>query len=489
MIHLSIKTKLSLSLSLILLLAFVAINLLNYNASRNSLRQSIIHDALPGISNEIYHEIQRDLITPVQVSSLMANDTFLKDWVLNGEQDISKITKYLWEIKDRYHFFSTFLISAKTQNYYHFKGLHKKVSPDDEHDVWYYRFIDMGKDYDLDVDTNEAAQGALTIFINHRLNDYQGNLIGVTGVGLNMGQMGRRLNAYEEIYNKTVYLVNKDGIIQIHSDLSVVEEENISHQEGMQDIAQDLLSESNTKVVREYEHKGSNTIVLSQYIPEFDWFLMVEHEQGASMQELQNIFIRNLIIGLVVTALVIVINVFVVNYYQGRLETMATTDELTGLPNRRFFMSQAKRDLANAVRSESPFSLLMLDVDHFKLINDTQGHEVGDRKLKEIARLLSTELRTGDLVGRLGGEEFGAVLHQADKDRAMEIAERIRRIIADSNISNGTDSGRVTISVGVASRASASDGTDLEKLLLDADTSMYKAKKLGRNRVCCAEAA
>lgn len=159
MSHFSIKTKLSLGLSLILLVAFVAINLLNYNVSRASLRQSIIDDALPGISNEIFHEIQRDLIVPIQVSSLMAHDTFLKDWILSGEKDISKIIKYLWEIKEKYNFFSTFLVSSQTKNYYHFKGLHKNISPEDDHDVWYYKFIDMGVDYALDVDTDEASRG------------------------------------------------------------------------------------------------------------------------------------------------------------------------------------------------------------------------------------------------------------------------------------------------------------------------------------------
>ncbi|MFW6055274.1 MAG: sensor domain-containing diguanylate cyclase, partial [Thermodesulfobacteriota bacterium] len=471
---------------LILLLAFVAIGLLNYNASRSALRYNIIHEALPGISNEIYHEIQRDLITPIQVSSLMANDTFLKDWVLKGEQDIARITKYLWEIKEKYGFFSTFLISSQTGNYYHFKGLHKKISPEDPHDVWYYRFIASGKDYDLDVDTDEAAQDALTIFINHRLNDYQGNLIGVTGVGLNMGKMGRLLHSYEERYRKNIYLVSKKGVIQIHTDRKLIEKRDIHHLEGIQNIAQDLLVEDRSKVIREYDRQDRQIIVLSRYVPEFDWFLIVEHEQGEAMREIKNVFVRNLTIGLVVTVLVIVIIVFVVNYYQSRLEKLATTDELTGLPNRRFFINQAKRDLANSARWGRPFSLLMIDIDHFKRINDTAGHEAGDLALKAIAELFRHTLRSGDLVGRLGGEEFAALLPQTDSDQAREVAERLRRFVeASASIAQGVNG--VTVSVGLTTRVSVRDEGELEMVMKEADRALYRAKELGRNRVCIAD--
>ena len=109
--HLSIKAKLSASLSAILVIAFAAINLLNYSVSHSVLKDKVINKSLPNISTEIHHTIQRDLITPIEVSSMMANDTFLKDWVLDGEQDRSQITKYLWEIKDRYYFLFSFLIS------------------------------------------------------------------------------------------------------------------------------------------------------------------------------------------------------------------------------------------------------------------------------------------------------------------------------------------------------------------------------------------
>lgn len=478
----SVRTKLSAALSLILLVAFVAINLLNFNVSRASLRSSILHEALPGIGNEIFNEIQRNLVIPVQISSLMAHDTFLKDWVLSGESDISKITRYLWEIKEKYNFFSAFLVSSRTRNYYHFKGFHKKISPEDAHDVWYYRFMSSGIDYDLEVDTDEASHGALTIFINHRLNDYQGNLLGVTGIGLKMDDVGRLLHSYEERYHKRIYMVNREGLIQIHSDQKLIEKVNIRQQKGIGEIASCLLSNTVSPVTCEYDDQGRHTLVRSRYIPEFEWFLIVEHAEGKDLRKLRETFVSNLIIGIAVTLLVIVINVLMVNYYQSKLEDLATTDELTGLPNRRFFFIQARRDMANCFRAGRPVAILMIDIDHFKKVNDTYGHGVGDRILTETSVRLKQALREGDLAGRIGGEEFAVLLPETDMKSALKVAERLRRSVEKAVVTFGHENCSVTISVGVA--VDAYQGENLEGLLEQADSALLRAKKLGRNRIC-----
>ncbi len=132
----------------------------------------------------IYSEIQKEIIPPLNISSLMSNDSFLINWATSGEKDREAIIQYLKEIHQRYGCFSTFFISAQTRNYYHFNGILKQISPKDDHDVWYYRFTFSEKNYQLDVDTNQAAGNTLTIFINFRVEDFNGNLIGVTGVGI-----------------------------------------------------------------------------------------------------------------------------------------------------------------------------------------------------------------------------------------------------------------------------------------------------------------
>ena len=119
----SVSTRLTALLCIILLFGFLTTNIVNYNVSRDLVRESIIGDSLPLARDNIYSEIQRDLMRPIFVSSLMANDTFLKDWVINGETNLASITRYLFKIKMKYGFFSSFFISNETRNYYHSNGL------------------------------------------------------------------------------------------------------------------------------------------------------------------------------------------------------------------------------------------------------------------------------------------------------------------------------------------------------------------------------
>ncbi len=300
-----------------------------------------------------------------------------------------------------------------------------------------------------------------------------------------MSEVGRLLHSYQERYHKKIYLVDREGLIQIHSDQRLIEKMNIRHQKGIGNIAQSLLSDTVSAVTLEYDYQNRHILILSRYIPEFDWFLIVEHAEGEDLQELRETFVSNLIIGIAVTLLVIVINVLMVNYYQGKLEDMATTDELTGLPNRRFFFTQARRDMANCIRSGRPVSMLMIDIDHFKQINDTYGHGVGDRVLVKTSALFTQVLREGDLSGRIGGEEFAVLLPETGLDSALKVADRLRRSVEKSVVTFGKEKCPVTVSVGIA--ADNDREGNLERLMGQADMALFRAKKLGRNRVCSAE--
>ncbi len=166
------------------------------------------------------------------------------------------------------------------------------------------------------------------------------------------------------------------------------------------------------------------------------------------------------------------------------LEKQARTDPLTGLNNRRHFMALAEAELSRATRYRAPLSVLMLDIDHFKRVNDSRGHRTGDLVLQHLAQLAKETLRDVDIVGRLGGEEFGFLLPQTGPDQALEVAERLRQAIADAKVM--PDAGlplHYTASIGVASVADGAP-TNVDTLLNEADQALYCAKKAGRNRVC-----
>lgn len=163
-----------------------------------------------------------------------------------------------------------------------------------------------------------------------------------------------------------------------------------------------------------------------------------------------------------------------------RLRELATTDSLTGLSNRRSFMEEAEREFRRAQRYGIALSLLMLDVDHFKEVNDSFGHEVGDLALKSLAQIGRNVLRNVDIMGRMGGEEFAVLLPETGVEEALEAAERLRASVEQSPVMiRDSSEVRCTVSIGVAL---AHKDETLDDLLRRADAAMYAAKRKGRNR-------
>lgn len=167
---------------------------------------------------------------------------------------------------------------------------------------------------------------------------------------------------------------------------------------------------------------------------------------------------------------------------ESELREEAATDALTGLPNRRYFLAELERHWARVVRNEAgEAAVMMLDLDHFKRVNDTYGHATGDEVLKHLAALIRDALRRGDLVGRLGGEEFAVLQVGASRDEALRLAQRIRQSVEESAVPIAGGSLRYTASIGVT--ALADSDRDGRAALLRADAALYRAKETGRNRV------
>lgn len=163
-----------------------------------------------------------------------------------------------------------------------------------------------------------------------------------------------------------------------------------------------------------------------------------------------------------------------------QLEKLSQTDELTGIFNRRHFHALGEAEVAKAHRYRLPLSLLLIDLDHFKRINDRFGHDIGDITLMEVVTLCRSTLRDADIMARLGGEEFAVLLPMTNAENAEVVAEKLRHFIAGHRIFFDGTHFNTTISVGVAS---LKDTDNLETLLKQADRNLYAAKSHGRNRV------
>jgi len=176
-------------------------------------------------------------------------------------------------------------------------------------------------------------------------------------------------------------------------------------------------------------------------------------------------------------------------HYQGQLQktldelaTMSRIDGLTQIYNRRHWQESLEQEYAKARRHDKKLSLIMLDLDYFKLLNDNYGHQCGDMVLTEVSALISALLRVEDIFGRYGGEEFAIVLPETNLSGATELAERICTKIAASSLHYNDELLEVTISLGVAQLSS--NESSYEELIAHADSALYQAKAQGRNQVC-----
>lgn len=466
----------------LLLAAFGTMALANYCVSLKSLRTEIALNELPLTGDTIYSEIQRDLLRPIFIASLMAQDTFLRDWVLDGERDKDKITRYLREIQQRYGTVTSFFVSEETKTYYHTDGILKRIRPDQWRDEWYYRVRALESPYEINVDVDMANRDALTIFINYKVFDYAGNFIGATGVGLTVNAVTRLIEEYQARYDRAIYFCDRNGRITLAGNEVSDGEMDLQGRDGMVSAAEEVLA--GDELERTYYHQfrrdGEMVHLDSRFIPEFGWFLLVEQGEGEATQAIRRALLVNLLSGGVITVVVLLLIWVVVRTYEKRLEKVAVTDSLTGIANRFAFETYFDRTIRERTGKGGECSLLIIDLDHFKRINDTYDHLVGDQVICHLTAIIQANIRESDAFGRWGGEEFIILLKDVGLHDAFAQAERIRLAVKGSPYHHEGERIPVTISIGVAA---CRFGQGEEKhLFARADRALYRAKDMGRDR-------
>ena len=476
---LSNKKKVMLAFTLLIVLGFLATSYFSYSVSKNLLREQIIQNDLPLTSDNIYSEIQRDLLQPIFTSSFMANDTFFRDWVLSGESDTKQISRYLKEIKERHNTISSFFISETSRTYYHPEGILKKVDEQDSRDIWYFRVREMEADYEINVDVDLANNDNLTIFINYKVYDYTGNFIGVAGVGLAINNVKTLMQNYQDRYHRRVYLVSPQGEITVKSSGTLFPEKSVFEIPNSETVLKEILAGKELANRHQYQHNQTTVHLHSRYIPEFEWYLFVEETEGASMATVKNTFLINALACLIIAVLVLFLTNWLVSEYQKRLERLATTDKLTGLYNRQAFEMFFQQLLKEQGRRYSPFTLLSIDIDSFKQINDTHGHLAGDSVLQGVVGEIRKVIRQEDIFCRWGGDEFLLFLKQCNLEQGSTVAATICQAVRDYRFQKNKNSIGVTVSIGVTQHNQNED----EKDLFDrADRALYLAKEKGRDR-------
>jgi diguanylate cyclase (GGDEF)-like protein len=470
------KRYYTLLLSVIVLTGFLATSLIGYFVAKDSLAERLQEEMLPLTSDNIYSEIQRDLLQPLLISSLMANDVFVFDWVNDGEKDPGKMTSYLTQIQKKYNTITAFFVSEKSRLYYHPTGVLKKVSEANEDESWYFQAKNSHHPYVINIDRDTADNRRLSIFVNYRIEDKSGNFIGVIGVGLSLQTVVELIENYQKRYGREIYFVNRQGEIMLQSS-QYQSDLHLQNKDGLAKAFVQILTSPSASL--SFKAKNGSTLYLnSRLVPEFDWHLIVEQINDPTSERIETAFIINMVVAIIISIVVLVLAHFAIRNYHERLETMATQDKLTGATSRQVFEFYFKQAVARCRRRDESLSLVLLDIDLFKQINDSYGHQAGDLVLTRIAQLIKSHLREEDVVCRWGGEEFLVLLTGCDLERARGIAETIRSAVAGLQFHFNNQVIRVTISAGLAEMQQSEAFSDVVER---ADHHLYEAKHAGRN--------
>lgn len=315
------KPTLILTISLLLIGGFLLTSLASYFVSRASLRRQITESTLPLTSDTVYSEVQRDLMRPIFISSLMARDTFLRDWVLNGEQIPDQVTRYLREIQQRYQTETSFFVSEQTRTYYHSGGILKQVDPDEIRDRWFFRVREMANDYEINIDLDMANRDSLTVFINYRVFDFEENFIGATGVGLTVNAVKMLIDRYQEKYGRAIYFIDQSGTPTLHGRSFSANLKHIADRPGITPaLLSEILKTSNGRF--SFFANGSTVHLNSRFIPELGWFLLVEQNEAQAVSNIRNTLLLNLLVCLLLGGIVVYLTHLTIRAYQKKIATL-----------------------------------------------------------------------------------------------------------------------------------------------------------------------
>ncbi len=250
-----------------------SLTVINYVESLDSTRKQLKNSSLPLTVDNIYTKIQKQIIEPNLIASMMSNDTFMKDWLSHEESDIDQITQYLAAIKNKYQIFTAFLVSEKSKNYYTANGLLEQVTPDNKNNDWYFNFVNHAEISEINIDYNKFMGESLIMFINHKIYDDELNMIGATGIGLKTSYINNMLKYFRQRYNFTVYFVNASGDVVI-SEQGVNKLKQLSEHSELKKLIPDISNQD--KQLFEYSEMGESYLLTKKYISELDTYLFVE---------------------------------------------------------------------------------------------------------------------------------------------------------------------------------------------------------------------
>jgi len=429
---------------------------------------------------DISNHIKNSMSMPVMVSKTMANDEFLKAWFLKEPESVGddaylqQLYSYLKAYQLKYDYTTVFCVSAQTGNYYYQEGLNKTISKDDAHDIWYYNFLASGHEYDLEVDTNEANNNIITVFVNFRVEGDDGGLLGVIGVGLQASFIEDTIRSYEKDYGLSVYIINVGGAENSFNGSTdiFVSQDNLPKYTGIKEKIK--MNKSGESEIQWFTSGGERKCLVTKYDDILGWYLVLEMETNSISSSFQERIMSNVLFMLFSLVICILVTMAVFINYNKRIVTIENIDELTGLPNQKLFSEQYLAFIRKHRKQKK--TLFMLDIDHFKNVNDSHGHMFGNAVVAMVADELRNAINGYGIAARWGGDEFIGILSVEPEE-----ARRILSQFMDALKREGKNGGySVTVSVGMIE---IDEHQSMDQLIIKADEVLYCSKENGRDQI------
>ena len=471
----TLKKKVTIFVSSLIVVVSVGSALSNYFSSLRVVEEQLTYSSMPLSLDNIYSEIQKNILEPNLVASMMANDTFLQQWMAQGERNVEQIAIYLEKIQQEYGLLTTFLVSDRTRRYYTQKGIIDEVQEGRPINAWYFRFKEANVTTEMNLDTNEKIDKSMILFINNKIFDASGSYLGACGTALKIDYIDAMLHRFLSKHNFNVYFTDASGALLLRNK-ELVAFDHINEEPSLYNVRHQLLDD--TQRVISIDRKGVRYFVTTRYIPQLHVYVFVEARIDAFTKNFKRNLYYELALSLMVALIVLLAILYTINSYQKKIERLASHDALTSLANRRTFNLQFEIFFELSKRHGRELTVLFIDIDDFKTLNDNYGHMLGDEVLKMVSSILSQSMRKSDLVARWGGEEFAVLLHDTNKEDGYKIAEKIRHNIQTHTELKNFTGDAVTVSIGLT--VLHADDT-MDALLVRADSALYRAKREGKN--------
>jgi len=299
---------------LMLLLLTLILSVVNYQTTLKLVHKQIEEQSLPLSLDNIYTDIQEHILEPYLITSMMSNDTFVKEWILQKKEDVQSIQKYLTNVKEEYGLLSAILVSDRTKNYYTQDGFLERLNKNNRDNAWYFRFKKSQVEKEINIDKNEKIDSSYIMFMNNKIFDENHKLIGMTSSGVRIDSINKMLQRFIDQYHLEVYIYDKDANIVLGQD----NKESLFEIDEFANYKKELFSKS--AAMFEYTLGENKYIVNKKYIKELDVHILVKAKVKDFTGSLESSLYRNLFISFMVTLCITLAIVYVVKSSLVKLE-------------------------------------------------------------------------------------------------------------------------------------------------------------------------